>query len=138
MDTFGVSLNQASTDLNRYIGMAPDNMVYDKRVRAYVRTPEFKPKFLEPDASRYLAELRSVTDGILDCEDSWIADLPPYAAAPTPVRGVNPATLRSVVGAIRRSEAIEIRYQSLSRPEPRWRWIAPHALRPAWHRSRRY
>jgi len=37
-------------------------------------------------------------------------------------------TLRSVVGAIRRSEAIEVKYQSLSSPEPRWRWIAPHAI----------
>lgn len=128
MDVFGVSVNQASTDLNRYIGMAPDNMVYDKSARAYIRGAKFEPLFLKPDASRYLAELRSVADGILDREDSWIADLPPYAAAPTPVRGVNPATLRSVVGAVRRFEAIEIRYQSLSRPEPRWRWIAPHAI----------
>ena len=29
---------------------------------------------------------------------------------------------------IRRSEAIEVKYQSLSSPEPRWRWIAPHAI----------
>lgn len=26
------------------------------------------------------------------------------------------------------SKAIEVKYQSLSRPEPRWRWIAPHAI----------
>ena len=128
MDQFGVSVNQASTDLNRYIGFAPDNMVYDKSARTYVLSPAFKPLFLEPDASRYLAQLRSVADGILDREDSWIADLPSFAAAPTPVRGVNPVTLRSVVGAIRRSEAIEVKYQSLSNPEPRWRWIAPHAI----------
>ncbi|MBW7055597.1 WYL domain-containing protein [Paracoccus bogoriensis] len=128
MDQFGVSANQASTDLNRYIGFAPDNMVYDKSARTYVRGPAFKPQFLEPDASRYLAQLRSVADGILERDDCWIADLPPYAAAPTPVRGVNPLTLRSVVGAIRRAEAIEVRYQSLSSPEPRWRWVAPHAI----------
>lgn len=128
MDQFGVSVNQASIDLNRYIGLAPDNMVYDKSARTYVRGSNFKPQFLEPDASRYLAQLRSVADGILDREDSWIADLPPYASAPTPVRDVNPVTLRSVVGAIRRSEAIEVQYQSLSSPEPRWRWIAPHAI----------
>lgn len=128
MDQFGVSVNQASMDLNRYIGFAPDNMVYDKSARTYVRGPGFKPQFLEPDASRYLAQLRSVTEGILDREDSWIADLPPYAASPTPVRGVDPITLRSVVGAIRRSEAVEVKYQSLSNPEPRWRWIAPHAI----------
>lgn len=128
MDQFGVSVNQASMDLNRYIGFAPDNMVYDKSARTYVRGPGFEPQFLEPDASRYLAQLRSVADGILDREDSWIADLPPYAASPTPVRGVDPFTLRSVVGAIRRSEAIEVNYQSLSNPQPRWRWIAPHAI----------
>lgn len=128
MDQFGVSVNQASTDLNRYIGFAPANMVYDKSARTYVRGSAFEPQFLEPDASRYLAQLRSVAENILDREDSWIANLPSFASASTPVRGVDPVTLRSVVGAIRRSEEIEIRYQSLSSPDPRWRWIAPHAI----------
>ena len=128
MDQFGVSVNQASTDLNRYIGFAPANMVYDKSARTYVRGSAFQPQFLEPDASRYLAQLRSVAENILDREDSWIANLPSFASAPTPVRGVDPVTLRSVVGAIRRSEEIEIRYQSLSSLDPRWRWIAPHAI----------
>ncbi len=31
MAAFGISINQASADLNRYLGMAPGNMVYDKR-----------------------------------------------------------------------------------------------------------
>lgn len=128
MEAFGVSVNQASTDLNRYIGMAPDNMVYDKSARTYVRGSKFDPLFLKPDASRYLSQLRSVADGILDRADAWIGQLPSYDSAPTPVRGVNAKTLRSVVAAIRRSEAIEVKYQSLSRPEPRWRWIAPHAI----------
>lgn len=128
MSAFGVSVNQASTDLNRYIGMVPQNMHYDKSARAYVRGAEFTPQFLKPDASRYLAQLRSVADGILDRADAWIGQFPSYDAAPTPVRGVNAKTLRSVVAAIRRSEAIEVKYQSLSRPEPRWRWIAPHAI----------
>ena len=128
MDVFGVSVNQASADLNRYIGMAPDNMLYNKSARTYVRGPQFEPLFLKPDASRYLSQLRSVADGILDQTDAWIGQFPSYDAAPTPVRGVNAKTLRSVVAAIRRSEAIEVKYQSLSRPEPRWRWIAPHAI----------
>jgi len=128
MEAFSVSVNQASTDLNRYIGMAPDNMVYDKSARTYIRGSKFAPLFLKPDASRYLSQLRSVADGILDRADAWIGQFPSYDAAPTPVRGVNAKTLRSVVAAIRRSEAIEVKYQSLSRPEPRWRWIAPHAI----------
>lgn len=128
MEQFGLSVNQASADLNRYIGFAPDNMVYDKSARTYVRGPDYAAQFLKPDASRYLAQLRSLADGIMDSDDTWIAELPSYDAAPTPARGVNPVTLRSVVGAIRRSEAIEVKYQSLSPPEPSWRWIAPHAI----------
>jgi hypothetical protein len=128
MDQFGVSINQASNDLSRYMEYAPGNMRYDKSARTYVRGDDFEQKFLELDASRYLTQLRSVADGILNREESWIAALPPYAGTPTPARGVNPTTLREVVGAIRRNEAIEAKYQSLSSPEPRWRWIAPHAI----------
>lgn len=128
MDQFGISVNQASTDLNRYIGFVPDNMFYDRSARAYVRSLGFKPQFLVLDASRYLAQLRSVAEGVFNRKDSWIADLPPYVSAPTPVRRVNPGTLRTVVDVIRNAKAIEVKYQSLSSPEPRWRWIAPHAI----------
>ena len=128
MEQFGLSVNQASSDLNRYIGFAPENMVYDKSARTYVRGPGFKPVFNKLDAGRYLAQLRLVADDILDQEDCWITELPCYDAAPTPARGVDPATLRSIIAAIRRTEAIEVQYQSLSHPEPRWRWIAPHAI----------
>ncbi len=128
MEQFGLSVNQASSDLNRYLVFAPDNMVYDKSARTYIRGTEFKPVFDKLDAGRYLAQLRLIADGLLDAGDCWIAGLPANDSAPTPARGVNPATLRSVVDAIRRSKAIEVKYQSLSHPEPRWRWIAPHAI----------
>ena len=127
-EVFGVSTNQASTDLNRYLGIAPDNMAYDKSAKAYLRGSDFEPVFLKPDASKYLTQIRSIADGILDRADSWIGQLPSFGATPTPARGVNAKRLRSVVAAIRRSESIEVKYQSLSSPEPRWRWIAPHAL----------
>lgn len=128
MTQFGLSVNQASSDLSRYSGLARHNMDYDRSLRTYVRQPGFKPVFDKLDAGRYLSQLRSVADGILDQDDCWIAGLPDYDSAPTPARGVDPGTLRSVVDAIRRSEAIEVKYQSMSSPEPRWRWIAPHAI----------
>ena len=127
-EAFGVSVNQASTDLNRYLGLSPINMYYDKSAKTYIRGSGFAPLFLKPDASRYLTQLRSIADRVLDQTDSWIGQFPSYDATPTPVRGVNAKTLRLVVAAIRRSEAVEINYQSLSNPEPRWRWIVPHAL----------
>ena len=42
MEQFKVSVNKASTDLNRYVGFAPDNMVYDRSAQTYIRGPEFK------------------------------------------------------------------------------------------------
>ena len=128
IDKFGISVNQASTDLNRYLGIVPDNMGYDKSAKTYIRKPEFKAQFLQPDASRYLSQLRSLGEGILEPSESWIGGMPSYDSAPTPARGVNATTLRTIVAAIRRNEGVEVKYQSLSSPEPRWRWIAPHAI----------
>jgi hypothetical protein len=128
VDKFGISVNQASTDLNRYLGLSPDNMYYDKSAKTYVRGPEFKPRFLQPNAGRYLSQLHSLGEGILEPSETWIGRLPSFDAAPTPTRGVNARTLRTVVAAIRRNEMIEAKYQSLSTPEPRWRWITPHAI----------
>jgi len=128
IDKFGVSPNQSSGDLNRYIALAPDNMVYDKSGKTYVRSSSFKPLFLKPDATQYLSQVRSVAEGVITPEDAWIGNLPAFDATPAPARGIDPVVLRSIVIAIRRHEAIEALYQSMSAPDPEWRWIAPHAL----------
>lgn len=128
IDKFGVSPNQASGDLNRYIALAPDNMVYDKSGKTYVRSPSFKTRFLKLDASQYLSQVRSIADGVINPEDAWLGNLPSFDATPAPSRGIDPVVLRSIVIAIRRLEAIQVLYQSMSAPDPEWRWIAPHAL----------
>jgi predicted DNA-binding transcriptional regulator YafY len=128
IDKFGVSPNQASGDLNRYIALAPDNMVYDKSGKTYVRSSSFKPLFLKPDATQYLSQVRSVAEGVISPEDAWIGNLPAFDATPAPARGIDPIILRSIIIAIRRHESIEVLYQSMSAPDPEFRWIAPHAL----------
>lgn len=128
VEAFDVSVPQASKDLTLYQERAPHNAVYDKSAKRYVASSEFRPCFLKPDAGQYLNQIRSVAEGILAPSESWIAHLPPYAGPPVPVRGVKNDTLRTVLEAIRHTEAIEIKYQSLSSDNPRWRWIAPHAI----------
>lgn len=128
IETFDVSVPQASKDLTLYQERAPLNAIYDKSAKRYIASSEFRPCFLKPDAGQYLNQLRSVSEQILEPSVSWIANFPPYGGPPIPVRGVVTETLRMVVAAIRSNHAIEVRYQSLSSPEPRWRWIAPHAI----------
>ncbi|WP_058615572.1 WYL domain-containing protein [Tepidimonas taiwanensis] len=128
MAAFGISINQASTDLNRYLGMAPDNMVYDKSARAYVRGDCFEPLFLKPDSASYLSQLRSISNGIVSQDQTWIGQMPAFDTVRNPARGIDAGHLRTVLQAIHNRQAIEVEYQSLSSPAPRWRWIAPHAI----------
>lgn len=128
VEAFDVSVPQASKDLTLYQERAPRNAIYDKSAKRYIASTEFQPCFLKPDAGQYLNQIRSVAEGILASSESWIAHSPPYAGPPVPARGINNDTLRTVLAAIRQNQAIEIKYQSLSSDDPRWRWIAPHAL----------
>jgi len=128
MDAFGVSTQQASLDLNAYIEQAKRNLVYDKSLRTYLRGKLFKPKYLKPDAEEYFAQLRAVDLGLVSADQSWISFFPSFGATPTPARGVAPETLRDALAAIREPAALQVTYQSMSRPEPSARWIEPHAL----------
>ena len=128
IDRFGVSVPQASNDLSKYHGLAPHNIVYDRSGKRYLATPEFAPVFQPPDADRYLNQLRSVGEGLLAPQETWLAFIPDFEAMPLPRRRVDSAILRSLLQAVRAQRAIEIHYQSLTRPDARWRWITPHAF----------
>lgn len=54
IDFFGVSVPQASKDLSQYQELAPENIVYDRSQKRYFPASGFKPRFLKPDATRYL------------------------------------------------------------------------------------
>jgi len=128
MEAFGISVQQASKDLTNYIEGRKTNLIYDKRLRTYLRGKNFKPRYFQPDAAEYFAQLQAVEHGLVAEEQSWISFFPGYAATPIPARGVDPEVLREVLSAIREKNALQITYQSMSRPKPTARWIEPHAL----------
>lgn len=125
---FGVSVPQASNDLSQYQDLAPANIRYDRSEKRYFVADGFKPVFLQPNADRYLSHLRSIADHVLEPAETWLTALPSFDAMPTPRRRVDAKILRAVVNAVRRRKAIEVCYQSLSRDNPMWRWITPHAF----------
>ena len=128
IETFGISLQQASLDLAGYADQWKRNLIYDKSQRAYVRGRNFQPHFITLSAEDYFAQLRAVDQGLVSREQSWISVFPGYGATPTPARGVAAETLREVLTAIHAPAALQVTYQSMSRPEPSARWIEPHAL----------
>jgi hypothetical protein len=130
MEQFGVSVPQASKDLSLYEEKAPGNLRYDKRERRYFASPRFKPMFLNAEADRYLAQLRSISDHVVTPGETWLAHLPDLDAMPIPYRRVDVGVLRSLLAAMRQKRAVEVHYQSMNpaRPDPVWRWITPHAF----------
>jgi WYL domain len=125
---FGVSLAQASADIARYLARAPEGVSYDKQAKRYIAEASFRPVLGPPDAARFLGELRLVAAGLLPAEETLLGSVPPFDAAPVPERKVDPLVLRAVLHAIRRARALDVAYQSMSRPEPMRRVIEPHAL----------
>lgn len=120
IDQFGIQVAQASKDLTLYQALAPANIVYDKSRKTYRASDRFASLLLKSDADQMFAHL---TLG-----DGWIGIEPEMATIPVPARAAPPATMRILLQAVGRHEAVEIYYQSLSRPDPIWRQISPHAF----------
>lgn len=127
---FKVSEPQASNDLTEYQRRAPDNAIYDPRGKRYVASHNFKPVFLQGGPSEYLLRLRSLAEGLVELEDSWIGSPPEVDIVLTPAREMDAGCLQAVLDANRARGSLEVRYQSMSRerPEPVWRRITPHAF----------
>lgn len=127
-DFFGISIPQASLDLARYIELAPANTEYDKRGKTYQATSGFVPALTSSDAQSYLTQLLAVTTGILAKDASFCGWLPPVEAVQFPSRQIRADVLKLVLQAIRSSQTLHIKYQSLSRVTPSQRSISPHAF----------
>jgi hypothetical protein len=129
-ERFSVSVPQASTDLSVYRALAPLNMEYNTSQKRYLATLQFEPRLVAPNAERYLAQLRAISERVITLADTSIAGLPDVGVMPVPSRRIDPLTLRAFLRAVRSQHSINIEYQSMNdrRPDPTWREITPHAF----------
>jgi len=130
MRRFGISINQATQDFNRYQALAPDNLVYDRRARTYVAAPKFLARLGGDDAEALLREVHLKASGVMAPGDGVLDCLPDVALAASPARAVPSSILRPILSAILNRRVVRIAYQSMARPESDERSIEPHAL--AW------
>lgn len=128
MSFFGISVQQASLDLSRYLGLAPTNLKYDTHKKAYVVTPAFRPVLISAHADSYLSPLLSIGIGLRSKEETFIGWLPNLGAIPSFKRWIDPNILSEILSAIRYTRDVHIRYHSITRGEVMTRWLAPHAL----------
>ncbi|MHB8345874.1 MAG: helix-turn-helix transcriptional regulator [Acidiferrobacterales bacterium] len=128
VEHFRISTQQASADLSMYSKLAPKNLEYDKNLKTYRATANFKPAVACDDAQVFLDQLAAVSTGTLLPSVSLLGWRPPHDIVRFPARPIATGTLLRLLWAIRDGEEIEVVYQSMRRPAPTSRWIAPHAL----------
>ena len=126
VDFFGISTQQASLDLARYMELAPTNLEYDKSSKAYRASPNLSPVFTPPDAQSFLNQLSDPDSGAPSM--SFIGWRPPFEIVGSPTRSIRPDILMRVIWAIRDRNDVEISYQSMRRSDASRRWIFPHAI----------
>lgn len=117
VEAFGISVPQASADLSLYQRIAPANMVYDTRAKAYLAGDGFRPVHGEPPADAFLA--RALAGGAAGVA----AD-----AAPLPARQLPADAVRRLAQAMRAGQAIAVLYQSVADRPPAWRQLTPGAF----------
>jgi len=128
MQSFGISRQQASKDINSYLGdYAPGNLDYDKHLKGYVPSKGFAPLFIDDSASAYLHLLNQNHERAPHIEGLALA----YAHTEilrVPDRSIRPEILRPLLRACREGLRLECEYVSLANPLAETRLIAPHTL----------
>ena len=127
VSAFGIGRQQASKDINAYITDFPKNLVYDKTLKGYRPTANFKAHYTRGEAEEYLQLLSSRND-LASCFANPGFELANTSVLYSPVRRIRPEIIRPVVQAAREKKRIEIEYSSLSTPISEGRVIAPHTL----------
>ena len=126
--SFGIARQQASKDINGYLrDIAPDNLVYDSKLKGYKPSDSFMPKVTSGLADEYLHALASTKDFAHTFSQFDLGFAHTEMLTP-PLRQVNPDTLRALVQAARDGKKIDMGYVSLTSPDEESRIIAPHTL----------
>ncbi|EMF4711971.1 WYL domain-containing protein [Providencia stuartii] len=126
-DFFRISVPQASLDLAKYQNIAPKNIAYDRKKKAYVATIDFQPVFAKFDSEHYLNELLWRENGIIKPSDSFIGWAPPMTSLSLPTRNVQPEILIRLIQAIQKKQALIVDYRSMTSQQTT-RTIYPTAI----------
>jgi predicted DNA-binding transcriptional regulator YafY len=127
MNAFGIGRQQASKDINAYLALAPENLVYDKTLKGYKPTSTFKPYYTKGEASEYL-QLISSKDDLSSCFTKLNLEQANTSVLYSPIRTLKPEVIRPIVQAAREGKRIEVDYVSMNASSTEARVIAPHTL----------
>ncbi len=126
---FGISMAQASSDLQRYLEMNPPAFVYNLRQKRYEATAEMKCVMTKPRLDEAVARFLGG-----DARSSWTGwgeeseGGSCVALLKMPVREASADVERRVFLAMLNGLRVRVKYASVNSGKEDWRWLIPQAL----------
>ncbi len=126
MGWFGISRQQASADIKRYLANHnPDSLVHDPAVKGYIPKPGFHPVLTTGHINEYF----NMVTGLADDSTNVTLEIDSnFASVQLLDRAVRPEVVREVLKASRSEGSIKILYASMTNPVWNERIISPHTL----------
>ena len=123
---FGISRQQASNDIKRYLSQHnPDSLVHDPSVKAYVPTAGFQPVLTSGHVNEYMSLIADFNGESMAYTLEVDANV---VGVQLPDRSVRPEVVRELIRSSRARTSIKIIYASMSNPSWHERIISPHTL----------
>ena len=120
-DTYDISSVQASNDIQNYLSLNPNALLYDLRKKRFFWNPKSKPVLQRPDFDE---AVRTLLEG--SGEAASIGGT--CHRLNYPVRDAGEAVKRALMAAVMNQGALVIKYASVSSEAIAKRRIAPHAF----------
>jgi hypothetical protein len=114
IDRFGISPQQASTDIKNYLALASSGVIFNGSSKRYQPTPAFTPILISPSVENYIDWAENINH--------------PLEIVPRPHRTASAETLRDLSQAIHQKRSVTIHYRSMTQPKGGERKITPHSL----------
>lgn len=126
IDWFGISRQQASSDIKRYLSSHnPNSLIHDPSVKAYVPVAGFQPVLTTGHINEYMDLVSGLA---FEYQTVTLETGANVAAVQLPDRAVRPEVVRELVKACRSGTSIKILYASMNNPSLHERVISPHSL----------
>ena len=136
MTYFDIGRQQASKDINEYRNnVAPNNLRYNRSLKGYEPSDDFKPKVSMGVADEYL-QLISRNNDLVNTFANLSLGFDVSYQLTLPIFQIEPKVLRVIVKACKQNLRLEVDYRSINAPNEEGRIIVPHTIVHAgsrWH-----
>lgn len=118
IDNFGISIQQATSDIRLYQSIAPDNLKYDGNVKRYLKTESAIPIFNQsPEKWLSVSHQESKALRTIQCVKVNVIR-----------SNIQADILMNISRAYYKCQPISILYQSSQEEPPKWFTICPHSI----------